>query len=155
LRLDESGNECPKTLGEYRDLCARIGGEISEAVAYIDARINRSRGGREFSVRETDWKMREILLPLLNQTRQVIHLMTTNNKKQKTNATETKSSLGGSLYEQFCLEIDEQGLSVLSGSVRLRIKTMIRLAMQDAYQRGREEEAPKPSPKTKGASSAI
>ena len=35
MHTDEEGNKCPKTLGEYRDLCAVLGGEDCAAVCKI------------------------------------------------------------------------------------------------------------------------
>lgn len=39
MRVDELGNQCPATLGEYRDICAAMGGEDCPAVKYLDKRI--------------------------------------------------------------------------------------------------------------------
>ena len=36
MRKDETGQDCPETLGEYRRLCAAIGGVDCEAVKLLD-----------------------------------------------------------------------------------------------------------------------
>ena len=36
MRRDENGGECPATLGEYRDMCAAIGGPKCRAVKFLD-----------------------------------------------------------------------------------------------------------------------
>lgn len=47
MRTDELGNECPETLGEYRDLCAVLLGEDSRAVQFLDSKIaEQGRGSR-------------------------------------------------------------------------------------------------------------
>lgn len=38
MRKDEYGNDCPSTLGEYRDLCAALGGDC-DAVRLLDQKI--------------------------------------------------------------------------------------------------------------------
>lgn len=63
MRLDEHGHSCPGTLGEYRDLCAAIGGEECKAVKFLDAEINRQ--GRDEEVIAPDSQMRLLLMPML------------------------------------------------------------------------------------------
>jgi hypothetical protein len=63
MRTDEAGNPCPSTLGEYRDMCAAIGGEFCEAVRFLDKRI--AEQGREEEVIAPDLQMRMLLLPML------------------------------------------------------------------------------------------
>jgi hypothetical protein len=63
MRTDETGNECPETLGEYRDLCAALGGEDCEAVSFLDSKI--AAQGRDEKVLAADCQMRALLMPLL------------------------------------------------------------------------------------------
>jgi hypothetical protein len=62
MRRDEDGNECPATLGEYRDLCAALGGESCEAVIFLDGKIAASQRGREEQVLSPDSQMRTLLM---------------------------------------------------------------------------------------------
>jgi hypothetical protein len=66
MRKDEEGNECPATLGEYRDLCAAIGGKQCRAVKFLDERIERE--GRDTEVIQPDSQMRMLLMPMLVQS---------------------------------------------------------------------------------------
>lgn len=63
MRTDEGGNSCPETLGEYRDLCAAIGGEDCPAVKMLDEKI--ADQGRDEVVIIADSQMRMILMPML------------------------------------------------------------------------------------------
>jgi hypothetical protein len=63
MRTDESGNQCPSTLREYRSLCVTIGGKDCKAVKYLDESI--SFHGIDAEVLSTDSQMRSILLPML------------------------------------------------------------------------------------------
>ena len=63
MRKDEDGNECPGTLGEYRDLCAAIGGENCNAVKFLDAKIVVQ--GRNEPVLTPDSEVRLMLFPML------------------------------------------------------------------------------------------
>ncbi len=63
MRLDENGNQCPATLGEYRDLCAAIGGEECKAVKFLDEKI--ADQGRDAIVIADDSQMRYLLMPML------------------------------------------------------------------------------------------
>lgn len=63
MRKDEDGNVCPGTLGEYRDLCAAIGGADCDAVHWLDAQI--AEQGRDIPVLAADSQMRVILMPRL------------------------------------------------------------------------------------------
>ena len=65
MRTDENGDPCPSTLGEYRDLCAAIGGADCEAVTFLDSRISQDSDGRNAVVIVPDSQMRFLLLPLL------------------------------------------------------------------------------------------
>jgi hypothetical protein len=63
MRQDEAGNSCPGTLGEYRDLCAAIGGEQCRAVKFLDEKI--AQQGRDMEVIADDSQMRFLLMPML------------------------------------------------------------------------------------------
>jgi hypothetical protein len=51
MRRDETGNDCPSTLGEYRDMCAALGGDRRSPGTgneeRDDARDNRSNRQKE------------------------------------------------------------------------------------------------------------
>lgn len=66
MRTDENGKPCPETLGEYRDLCAAIGGEKCRAVAFLDNKIKKD--GRNNKVLVSDSQMRMVLFPMLIET---------------------------------------------------------------------------------------
>jgi len=63
VRTDEDGNQCPGTLGEYRDLCAAIGGESNKAVEFLDKKIAES--SRDEEVLAPDSQMRLVLMPMM------------------------------------------------------------------------------------------
>jgi hypothetical protein len=63
MRTDEKGGPCPETLGEYRDLCAALGGEECEAVKFLDAKI--AAQGNDEKVVAADSQMRALLMPKL------------------------------------------------------------------------------------------
>lgn len=63
MRKDENGDPCPSTLGEYRDMCAAIGGEMCKAVAFLDKKI--SNYGRDEEVVAPDSQVRMLLMPML------------------------------------------------------------------------------------------
>lgn len=65
MRTDESGNQCPATLGEYRDLCVALGGEECAAVKLLDEHIAKNTEGREALVIQADSQMRLLLMPML------------------------------------------------------------------------------------------
>lgn len=65
MRKDENGNECPETLGEYRDLCAAIGEENNAAVQFLDRKIADAAAGRDEKVIAADSQMRAVLMPML------------------------------------------------------------------------------------------
>lgn len=67
MRTDEKGDSCPETLGEYRDLCLAISPlrEKSQAVLFLDTRIEEAEQGREESVITSDSQMRGVLMPML------------------------------------------------------------------------------------------
>jgi len=69
MRTDETGQPCPETLGEYRDMCAAIGGEDCAAVAMLDEKIADpiNKKGRDENVVIDDYHMRTILLPLITK----------------------------------------------------------------------------------------
>jgi len=71
MRTDENGEECPATLGEYRDLCAALGGEDCAAVAWLDAKIAQVPNGRGAHVIAPDSQVRAVLMPLLTMTSEV------------------------------------------------------------------------------------
>lgn len=63
MRKDEQGQECPGTLGEYRDQCAALAGEDNAAVELLDQRIEKD--GRDMAVLAPDSQMRQLLMPKL------------------------------------------------------------------------------------------
>lgn len=63
MRKDSEGNDCPATLGEYRDLCAALGGDECNAVVFLDKKI--ASQGRDAIVIADDYQMRVLLLPML------------------------------------------------------------------------------------------
>lgn len=63
MRQDEKGDPCPETLGEYRDLCAALGGKNCRAVIFLDEKI--AAQGREEKVIAEDSQMRLLLMPML------------------------------------------------------------------------------------------
>jgi hypothetical protein len=66
MRTDETGGECPATLGEYRDLCHALGQTGNAAVAFLDAKIGPpGNQGRDMRVIAEDSQMRFILMPLI------------------------------------------------------------------------------------------
>lgn len=65
MRTDEQGEQCPETLGEYRDLCAALGGEDCKAVAFLDEKVAGSLNGRDEKVIAPDSQMRSLLFPML------------------------------------------------------------------------------------------
>jgi len=65
MRTDEAGRSCPETLGEYRDLCAALGGESCRAVRFLDRKI--AEQGRDEKVIADDSQMRMLLYPMLTQ----------------------------------------------------------------------------------------
>jgi hypothetical protein len=65
MRTDEVGNECPETLGEYLEICTKLGGDSCNAVTFLNKKIEESAKGKEEIVIESDRQMREILIPLL------------------------------------------------------------------------------------------
>lgn len=66
MRQDENGNECPATLGEYRDMCVAIGGESCPAARLLDEKILDQ--GRDEPVLASDSQMRMLLMPMLVRT---------------------------------------------------------------------------------------
>jgi hypothetical protein len=67
MRTDENGKPCPGTLGEYRDLCAALGGEDCKAVEFLDKHIAESPQGRDDEVIQADSQMRFLLFPMIVQ----------------------------------------------------------------------------------------
>lgn len=65
MRKDENGDPCPATLGEYRDLCAALGGAGCRAVAFLDGKIAAEPAGRDAVVVAADSQMRWLLMPML------------------------------------------------------------------------------------------
>lgn len=59
----ENGNEVPSTLGEYRDICAAIGGADCRAVKFLDEKIAET--SRDEVVIQADSQMRMVLMPML------------------------------------------------------------------------------------------
>jgi len=52
-------------LGEYRDMCASIGGEKCPAVVFLDKKIAEHEKGRDEKVIAPDSQMRVVLMPML------------------------------------------------------------------------------------------
>lgn len=67
MRKDEDGNDCPATLGEYRDLCAALVPDC-KAVKFLDEKIAESPNGREERVVASDSQMRALLMPWLGES---------------------------------------------------------------------------------------
>lgn len=65
MRTDETGSQCPGTLGEYLDLCKSIGGPECRAVAFLNKKIEESPNGRDEEVIAPDSQMRMVLMPML------------------------------------------------------------------------------------------
>lgn len=65
MRTDEENNPCPETLGEYRDLCAALGGEGCAAVKLLDEKIAADPEGRNAKVITPDSQVRAVLMPRL------------------------------------------------------------------------------------------
>lgn len=66
MRYDEqSGEIVPATLGEYRKLCATLGGEGCRAVKMLDEKIADSPNGEDEEVIASDSQMRQLLMPML------------------------------------------------------------------------------------------
>lgn len=63
MRTDENGTACPETLGEYRDLCAAIGGAECPAAIALDKLIKEH--SRETKVALSDLELRTFLMPML------------------------------------------------------------------------------------------
>lgn len=63
MRTDEGGNQCPETLGEYRDICVALGGPDCKAVRFLDEKI--SEQGRDEAVIAADSQMRMLLMPMI------------------------------------------------------------------------------------------
>jgi hypothetical protein len=65
MRKDEKGNECPATLGEYRDMLFALAGsdEKNKAVVFLDEKIDEQ--GRDEEVLAADSQMRVVLINLL------------------------------------------------------------------------------------------
>lgn len=64
MRTDETGQPCPGTLFEYRDLCKAIGGTNCKAVKFLEERIAKN-GGQDDEVIQADSQMRLLLMPML------------------------------------------------------------------------------------------
>lgn len=64
MRMDESGQPCPATLFEYRDLCKAIGGPTCAAVQLLEKKI-ADNGGLDDTIIAADSQMRALLMPLL------------------------------------------------------------------------------------------
>jgi hypothetical protein len=67
MRTDENGDQCPGTLGEYRDLCAVLSplGDKCQAVVFLDEKI--AEQGRDEEVNQHDSQMRALLMPMMLQ----------------------------------------------------------------------------------------
>ncbi|TFG81742.1 MAG: hypothetical protein E4G74_03715 [Erysipelotrichales bacterium] len=68
MRLDEEGNECPGTLGEYLDLVSAIAPN-SAAVEMLENKIAVNPKGRDDLVLAADSQMRLLLYPLMAKPR--------------------------------------------------------------------------------------
>lgn len=67
MRTDENGNECPSTLGEYREAVVALVGENNVAVAFLDRKI--AEQGPNMEVLAPDSQMRYLLFPLMMRRR--------------------------------------------------------------------------------------
>ena len=67
MRKDESGNECPETLGEYYDLVKAFTPFKTKAQEYLENKIAESTNGRDEIVIASDNQMRAILMPMMLQ----------------------------------------------------------------------------------------
>lgn len=67
MRKDERGNECPATLGEYREAVVSLAGDSNAAVAFLDRKIEEQ--GADMEVVAPDSQMRYLLLPLMMRKR--------------------------------------------------------------------------------------
>ena len=66
MRTDPYSNEeVPETLGEYRRMCAALGGSECKAVKFLDDKIADSPNGAEEKVIQADSQMRALLMPML------------------------------------------------------------------------------------------
>jgi hypothetical protein len=66
MRTDEKGNECPETLGEYRDLVySLVRDDKNGAVKFLDNKIEESPNGREEVVLAADSQMRYLLFNMM------------------------------------------------------------------------------------------
>lgn len=65
MRKDESGNDCPETLGEYRIFCIALGGEDCKAIQFLDGKIAENTNGADAVVMTPDSQMRMLLMPML------------------------------------------------------------------------------------------
>ena len=67
MRTNEEGNQCPATLGEYRDLCKSIGGAECRAVQFLIKKIEESPNKEQEEVIAPDSQMRMLLMPMMLQ----------------------------------------------------------------------------------------
>lgn len=63
MRIDENGNSCPETLGEYRDMCINVGVPNNRAVQYLNERIKET--SEDDKVIISDLQIRQLLFPML------------------------------------------------------------------------------------------
>lgn len=61
MRTNESGQEVPETLGEYRSLCVALGGDRCPAVIFLDHKIATARNGANEVILADDDQMRALL----------------------------------------------------------------------------------------------
>ena len=62
MRLDEKGNECPETLGEYYKICLALFGEESQATIFIKKKMEEQ--GEDMKIVVSDVSMRQLLFGL-------------------------------------------------------------------------------------------
>jgi hypothetical protein len=66
MRKDPYSDEAvPETLGEYRSLCAVLGGKECKAVKFLDDKISESPNGAQEVVIQADSQMRALLMPMI------------------------------------------------------------------------------------------
>ena len=68
MRTDEHGQQCPATLGEYRDLVFALVRDVENpAVKFLDGKIQAEPEGRDTHVIVDDLQMRYVLFELMRQ----------------------------------------------------------------------------------------
>ena len=66
MRLDEGGNSCPATLGEYHGLVNALAPD-SRAAQFLQQKIDTDPDGVDAQVMAADSQMRALLMPMMLQ----------------------------------------------------------------------------------------